>query len=433
MSKISPRHSTTMPIVPLKTASKAPVSGAYDRRFHVMAKPGGAKCNIDCQYCFYLHKENLLHQEKQPKMDDATLEAFVKSYIESQDGEEIVFSWQGGEPTLLGLDYFRNVVALQKKHQPKGVRIENDLQTNGILLNDEWCTFLKEHNFLVGLSIDGPRELHDKYRKTRSGKPTFDLVMKAVDKLQAHGVKFNALVTVNRHNAKYPLEVYRFLTQELGVTYIQFAPVVEANDFQTTAPQFWNEQMIPTKGSDLAKPGHLMSVVTDWSVDPEDWGRFLMATFEEWVNNDLGHVLVNLFETAVAQVMGKPSQLCVTAEFCGKGLAIEHNGDVFSCDHYVYPEYKLANIHEHSLNDMAFSTRQYTFGMAKRESLPTYCKQCPYLPYCWGECPKNRLIKTPKGEAGLNYLCSGIKMFFDYALPMLVGLAQLLQSEEPQR
>ncbi|MDF4361287.1 radical SAM protein, partial [Vibrio parahaemolyticus] len=248
MSKISPRHSTTMSIVPLKTASKAPVSGAYDRRFHVMAKPGGAKCNIDCQYCFYLHKENLLHQEKQPKMDDATLEAFVKSYIESQDGEEIVFSWQGGEPTLLGLDYFRNVVALQKKHQPKGVRIENDLQTNGILLNDEWCAFLKEHNFLVGLSIDGPRELHDKYRKTRSGKPTFDLVMKAVDKLQAHGVKFNALVTVNRHNAKYPLEVYRFLTQELGVTYIQFAPVVEANDFQTTAPQFWNEQMIPTKG-----------------------------------------------------------------------------------------------------------------------------------------------------------------------------------------
>lgn len=340
---------------------------------------------------------------------------------------------RGGEPTLLGLDYFRNVVALQKKHQPKGVRIENDLQTNGILLNDEWCAFLKEHNFLVGLSIDGPRELHDKYRKTRSGKPTFDLVMKAVDKLQAHGVKFNALVTVNRHNAKYPLEVYRFLTQELGVRYIQFAPVVEANDFQTTAPQFWNEQMIPTKGSDLAKPGHPMSVVTDWSVDPEDWGRFLMATFEEWVNNDLGRVLVNLFETAVAQVMGKPSQLCVTAEFCGKGLAIEHNGDVFSCDHYVYPEYKLANIHEHSLNDMAFSTRQYTFGMAKRESLPTYCKQCPYLLYCWGECPKNRLIKTPNGEAGLNYLCSGIKMFFDYALPMLVGLAQLLQSEEPQR
>ena len=433
MSKISPRHSTTMPIVPLKTASKATVPGAYDRRFHVMAKPGGAKCNIDCQYCFYLHKENLLHQEKQPKMDDATLEAFVKSYIESQDGEEIVFSWQGGEPTLLGLDYFRNVVALQKKHQPKGVRIENDLQTNGILLNDEWCAFLKEHNFLVGLSIDGPRELHDKYRKTRSGKPTFDLVMKAVDKLKAHGVKFNALVTVNRHNAKYPLEVYRFLTQELGVTYIQFAPVVEANDFQATAPQFWNEQMIPTKGSDLAKPGHSMSVVTDWSVDPEDWGRFLMATFEEWVNNDLGGVLVNLFETAVAQVMGKPSQLCVTAEFCGKGLAIEHNGDVFSCDHYVYPEYKLANIHEHSLNDMAFSTRQYTFGMAKRESLPAYCKQCPYLTYCWGECPKNRLIKTPNGEAGLNYLCSGIKTFFDYALPMLVGLAQLLQSEEPQR
>ncbi len=430
MNKPSPRQSTTMPIVPLKTASKPLASDEYERRFHVMAKPGGAKCNIDCQYCFYLHKEELLHQEKQPKMDDATLKAFIQSYIESQDGEEIVFSWQGGEPTLLGLEYFRRVVALQKKHQPKGVRIENDLQTNGILLNDEWCQFLKKHNFLVGLSIDGPRELHDKYRKTRSGKPTFDLVMSAVDKLKKHGVRFNALVAVNRHNAQYPLEVYRFLTQELGVTRIQFTPVVEANNFQTTAPQFWSEQMIPTQNSELAKPGHPMSVVTDWSVDPEEWGRFLIATFEEWLNNDLGRVLVNLFETAVAQVMGQPSQLCVTAEFCGKGLAIEHNGDVFSCDHYVYPEYKLANIKEHSLSDMAFSTRQYTFGMAKRDSLPNYCTQCAYLSYCWGECPKNRLIKTNDGEAGLNYLCSGIKMFFDYSLPMLVGLAQILKAEE---
>lgn len=430
MSKSSPRYSTTMPIIPLRTAAKPINSDVYSRRFHVMAKPGGAKCNIDCQYCFYLHKENLLHQDKQPEMDNATLEAFVKSYIESQDGEEIVFSWQGGEPTLLGLDYFRNVVALQKKHQPKGVRIENDLQTNGILLNDEWCAFLKEHNFLVGLSIDGPRELHDKYRRTRSDKPTFDLVMRAVDKLKKYGVKFNALVTVNRYNAKYPLEVYRFLTQELGVTYIQFSPVVEANNFQTTAPQFWNEQMIPVKGSELASPGHPMSVVTDWSVDPEDWGAFLISTFEEWVNNDLGRVLVNLFETAVAQVMGKPSQLCVTAEFCGKGLAIEHNGDVFSCDHYVYPEYKLANIKEYSLSDMVLSTRQFAFGMAKRDSLPQYCMQCPYLSYCWGECPKNRLVKTSEGEVGLNYLCSGIKAFFDYSLPMLVGLAQILRSEE---
>ncbi|EHD2249681.1 anaerobic sulfatase maturase [Vibrio vulnificus] len=428
MQKVTPRHSTAMPIVPMKTAAKPEANQSYQRRFHVMAKPGGAKCNIDCQYCFYLHKEALLHQKKQPQMSEELLETFIKSYIASQDGNEIVFSWQGGEPTLLGLDYFRKVVELQKKYQPVGVRIENDLQTNGILLNDEWCQFLAEHQFLVGLSIDGPREIHDKYRRTRSGKPTFDLVMKSVETLKKYGVKFNALVAVNRHNAQYPREVYRFLTQELGATYLQFTPVVEANGFHTTAPQFWNEQMIPVVGSELAKPGHPMSVVTDWSVDPQQWGAFLIATFEEWVNNDLGRVLVNLFETAVAQVMGLPSQLCVTSEFCGKGLAIEHNGDVFSCDHYVYPEYQLANIQQHDLSELAMSTRQYTFGMAKRESLPSYCLQCPYLQYCWGECPKNRLIKSPDGEVGLNYLCPGIKAFFDYALPMLVGITQILKA-----
>ncbi|MEL4281263.1 MULTISPECIES: anaerobic sulfatase maturase [Shewanella] len=427
MTKTSMRASTILDVVPLKSAAKALGEHPdYQRRFHVMAKPGGAKCNIDCQYCFYLHKEGLLHQPKQPEMDDATLEAFIKGYIESQDGDEIVFSWQGGEPTLLGVDYYRKVVQLQKKYQPVGVKIENDLQTNGILLNDEWCQFLAEHNFLVGLSIDGPEELHNKYRVTRSGKPTFHLVMAAVEKLKQYKVRFNALVTVNRHNVKYPLEVYRFVTKELGATYIQFNPVVEPSDFKTTAPQFWNSSMVPTVGSELAKPGHPMSVVTDWSVDADDWGKFLIVTFEEWINNDLGRVLVNLFETAVAQVMGKPAQLCITAEFCGKGLAIEHNGDVFSCDHYVYPEYKIANVRERPLNEMAFSTRQLTFGMAKRDSLPQYCKDCPYLKLCWGECPKNRLLKTPDGEEGLNYLCPGIKAFFDYSLPILTGLAVLL-------
>ena len=428
MTKSTMQASTHLGVVPLKTAYKdlSDSKSAHRRRFHVMAKPGGAKCNIDCKYCFYLHKEGLLHQPKQPQMDDATLEVFIQSYINSQDGDEIVFSWQGGEPTLLGVDYFRKVVTLQKKYQPLGVKIENDLQTNGILLNDEWCEFLAQNNFLVGLSIDGPEELHNKYRVTRSGKPTFHLVMTAVEKLKHYGVRFNALVTVNRHNVKYPLEVYRFVTQELGATYVQLNPVVEPSDFQTTAPQFWNSNMIPTVGSELAKPGHPMSIVTDWSVDADDWGKFLIAIFEEWINNDLGRVLVNLFETAVAQVMGKPAQLCITAEFCGKGLAIEHNGDVFSCDHYVYPEYKIANVNERPLNEMAFSTRQLTFGLAKRDSLPQYCKECPYLKLCWGECPKNRLLKTPDGEEGLNYLCPGIKAFFDYSLPILTGLVTLL-------
>ncbi|MUK40516.1 anaerobic sulfatase maturase [Aliivibrio fischeri] len=423
----SVKHSTRLDVIPLKTAEKQVGS---QRRFHVMSKPGGPKCNLDCQYCFYLHKDELLHQPKQPMMDDTTLEAFIKSYIESQDGHEIVFSWQGGEPTLLGLDYFKKIVQLQNKYRPSGVKIENDLQTNGILLNDEWCQFLKDNGFLVGLSIDGPKELHDKYRVTRSGKPTFNLVMAAAKRLQEHHVPFNALVVVNRHNAKHPLDVYRFLTKELGATYIQFTPCVEAKDFTTTAPQFWNETMIPNKGSELAKPGHPMSIVTDWSVDPDDWGNFLNTVFVEWVNNDLGRVLVNLFETAVAQVMGKESQLCVTAEFCGKGLAMEHNGDVFSCDHYVYPEYKLGNIHDRGLNEFAFSIRQHGFGMAKRDSLPSYCKSCPHLKLCWGECPKNRLINTPNGEPGLNYLCSGIRAFFDESLPMLTGLSVLLQRQE---
>lgn len=426
MSKTFASDSTLMEAIPLKTSVKdTSENPSYKRRFHVMAKAGGSKCNIDCQYCFYLHKEGLLHQPKQPKMDDETLERFIESYINSQDGEEVVFSWQGGEPTLLGLDYYRKIIELQKKYQPTGVAIQNDLQTNGILLNDEWCQFLKENNFLVGLSIDGPQELHDKYRVTRSGKPTFHLVMKAVECLKKYQVPFNALAVINRHNAKYPLEVYRFLTQELGATYIQFTPCVEPSEFKTTAPQFWDDSMLPKLGDDLSKPGHPMSVVTDWSVDPDDWGNFLCTVFEEWVNNDLGRVLVNLFETAVAQTMGKPSQLCVTAEFCGKGLAMEHDGSVYSCDHYVYPEYKIGNVNETDLNKLVFSTRQEAFGMSKRESLPQYCLSCEHLKLCWGECPKNRLIRTPDGEEGLNYLCSGIQQFFNYSRPILSGIAVL--------
>ncbi|MDH5925820.1 anaerobic sulfatase maturase [Vibrio lentus] len=428
MKKQTHIHTTQMDLTPLKTAFPNDGNNHVDRRFHVMAKPGGAKCNIDCQYCFYLHKDELLNQSKQPKMDDATLEAFIKSYIESHDGEEVVFSWQGGEPTLLGLDYFKKIVELQRKHAITGMRIENDLQTNGLLLNKDWCEFLVEHSFLVGLSIDGPEFIHDKYRKTRSGKPTFKRVIQAVNLMKEYKVPFNALVTVNRFNSQYPLEVYRFLTRELGVTYIQFSPCVEPRSFEKIAPHFWKENMQPGVGSELAKPGNLMSVVTDWSVDASEWGKFLVVVFNEWVNNDFGRVLVNLFETAVAQVMGMPAQLCVTAEFCGKGLAIEHNGDVFSCDHYVYPEYRLANINERPLNEIAISTRQYSFGMAKKSSLPQYCLNYEYLKYCWGECPKNRLLTAPNGEAGLNYLCPGIKMFFEHALPILVGISTLLKS-----
>ncbi|WP_213793626.1 anaerobic sulfatase maturase [Klebsiella aerogenes] len=424
------KHSTTVPVNALPSAEKYAGNGpAYQRRFHVMAKPTGSACNLDCSYCFYLHKEHLLQQEKRRYMSDETLENFIRQYIDGQDGEQVVFSWQGGEPTLMGLEFFHKVVKFQQQYKKPGQRIENDLQTNGILINDAWAEFLKANHFLVGLSIDGPRELHDRYRITRSGKPTFDKVMAGVDALKRNGVPFNALVTVNRTNARFPLEVYRFVTRELGATYVQFNPCVEPVDFTQTAPHFWRDDSIPTVGSRRARPGDLDAIVTDWSVDPDDWGRFLIATFEEWVNNDLGRVQVNLFETAVAQMMDMPAQICTTAEFCGKGLAVEKNGDVFSCDHYVYPEYQIGNIADNSLARMAFSERQQAFGMGKCDTLPQQCRQCPYLKLCHGECPKNRLVLTTDGEAGLNYLCPGIKAFFNYAEPILAGIVTLVKRD----
>lgn len=419
------KKSTEMSLTPLQNQGK--YLPAYKRRYHVMAKPGGSACNLDCHYCFYLHKDQLLHQPRDKGMSDSVLENFIRQYIQSQDGEEIVFSWQGGEPTLMGLAFFEKVVALQKKYQPKYQRIENDLQTNGVLLNDKWAAFLKKHRFLVGISVDGPREMHDRFRVTRSGNPTFDKVMAGIDALKRHGVPFNALAVINRVNARFPREVYGFLTRELGATYIQFTPCVEARDFKTTAPQFWQEKTIPITGARRAKPGDLDSIVTDWSVDPDDWGYFLTEAFDEWVTHDLGHVQVNLFETAVVQTMGLPSQLCITAPFCGKALAIEKNGDVYSCDHYVYPEYKLGNIRSHKLAYMVFSERQKEFGMGKKETLSAYCKACPHLNLCWGECPKNRIVRTPDGEKGLNYLCPGFKRFYSTVKPELERIAALLK------
>ena len=419
------KKDTEMPLTPLQNHGK--YLPAYKRRFHVMAKPGGSACNLDCNYCFYLHKEQLLHQPRDKGMSDSVLENFIRQYIEGQDVEEIIFSWQGGEPTLMGLEFFEKVVALQKKYQPKHQRIENDLQTNGVLLNDKWAAFLKKHRFLVGVSVDGPRRMHDRHRATRSGKPTFDKVMDGIDALKRHGVPFNVLAVINRVNARFPREVYRFLTRELGARYIQFTPCVEASDYKTTAPQFWKEEAIPITGTRRAKPGDLDSIVTDWSVDPDDWGYFLTEAFDEWVTHDLGRVHVNLFETGVVQTMGLPSQLCITAPFCGKALAIEKNGDVYSCDHYVYPEYKLGNIRAHKLAQMVFSERQKVFGMGKKETLPRFCKACPHLSLCWGECPKNRIVRAPDGEEGLNYLCPGFKRFYSTVKPELERIAALLK------
>src|SRR5581483_8620665 len=309
------------------------------KSFHVMAKPVGSTCNLDCTYCYYLSKEHLHKGPGAARMSDETLELFIKQYIDGVTGGEVVFSWQGGEPTLLGLEFFHKVIAFQKKHARTGQRIENDLQTNGMLLDEGWCEFLKAHRFLVGLSIDGPRDIHDHYRVTKGGRPTFDKVFAAAKLLQRHGVPFNTLTCVHRFNGRRPLDVYRFLRQELGSTYIQFIPIVEHKTFAHAAPHTWNPSELPKEGEPEARPGHPRSIVTEWSVDPEDWGYFLCRVFDRWLNQDLGKVMVNHFETLVAQHLGFPSQMCVYSEKCGKGLAVENDGSVYSCDHYVYPEH----------------------------------------------------------------------------------------------
>ncbi|HEX9206844.1 MAG TPA: anaerobic sulfatase maturase [Steroidobacteraceae bacterium] len=401
------------------------------RRFHVMVKPAGSACNLDCTYCFYLSKQKLPGGPGGGHMDDEVLERFVRDYIQSVTADEVVFSWQGGEPTLLGLGFFEKVVALQRKHAKAGQRIENDLQTNGTLLDDDWARFLGEHRFLVGLSVDGPRDIHDQNRISKHGAPTFDKVHAAAMSLRRHGVRFNTLTCVHRHNASRPLDVYRFLRRELGSTYLQFIPIVEPKGFETVAPQKWAPDRLPVVGAPEAKPDHPDSVVTPWSVDPDEYGHFLSKIWDEWLARDLGKVLVNFCETLVVQRMGLPSQVCVYAEFCGKGVALEHDGSVYSCDHYVYPEYRLGNVQQRSLGDMVFSPQQVRFGYAKSDNLPAYCRQCDFLADCWGECPKNRLLRTPDGEPGLNYLCSGLKQFFRHASPAANRLAKSLRKAAP--
>jgi uncharacterized protein len=382
-----------------------------------MVKPTGSLCNLNCAYCYYLHKEKLLGSSNGYRISEQVLETHIRQYIEDQDGDEVVFSWQGGEPTLLGLDFFRQVVALENKYRKPQQRIENDLQTNGTLLDDAWCEFLRRHDFLVGLSIDGPRELHDAYRVTKGGEPTFERVVRAAQLLHKHSVRFNTLTVVHRFNAQRPLDVYRFLSREVRPFQLQFIPCVEPKVFQTVAPQKWEPSMLPEMGTPAARPGNPDSVVTDWSVDPDDWGDFLCKVWDEWYRRDYGKVFVNLFETAVAQWMGLDAQLCVYHDFCGKGMALEHDGSVYSCDHYVYPQYRLGNILQTPSSRLVFSDQQRKFGFAKNEDLPQYCRDCRFRFACNGECPKNRLIRTPVGEPGLNYLCSGLKNFWEHISP----------------
>ncbi len=386
--------------------------------FHIMTKPIGPVCNLDCTYCFYLEKAKLYPKQSRWKMSPEVLEEYVKGYIEAQEVPEVTFAWQGGEPTILGVDFFRRAVALQEQHAG-GKTIHNAFQTNGTLLNDEWGAFLKENNFLVGISIDGPEELHDRYRVDKGGRPSFKRVMQGLRVLKRHAVEFNTLTVVQRHNADYPLEVYRFL-REIGSGFIQFIPIVER--FADSAPE---------EDLQLIAPAEEEARVSEWSVGSLQYGEFLSAIFDEWVRNDVGQVFVQLFDTALEAWCGMNPTLCVFSRTCGSGLALEHNGDLYSCDHYVYPEFKLGNIMDDDIGALAGSAQQRKFGEDKCDALPPYCQRCEVRFACNGECPKHRFLKTPEGDPGLSYLCAGYKHIFNHIGPYMEYMARELMANRP--
>jgi len=391
------------------------------RPFHLLAKPIGPLCNLDCAYCFYLEKAALYpdrHGLGDWAMSNEVLDTFVRSYITQAPGPVVSFAWQGGEPTLLGVEYFRNIVALQERYAD-GRPIENALQTNGVLLDDAWCAFLREHEFIVGISIDGPRELHDRYRLDRGGRPTFDSVVRGIQLLQQHDVTFNTLTVVHRNNAPYPHDIYGFLT-DLGSRFLQFIPIVERIGHPHRGP-----------GPALASPEDPTAPVTPWSVRPDDYGTFLCSIFDRWVRHDVGRVAVQLFEVALESWLGLPQSLCLFRDTCGDALAVEHNGDVYSCDHYVYPTHRLGNILQDPLGSLVSSPTQGRFGEAKRDTLPAYCRRCDVRFACHGECPKNRFTVTPDGEPGLNYLCGAYKRFFSHVMPFMQVMAQKVRAGEP--
>jgi len=384
-----------------------------------MTKPIGPICNLDCKYCFYLEKEKLYPGTKTWAMPDEVLEQYVQQYIAAQPGDEIHFAWQGGEPTLLGLDFFRRVVELQQRHAG-GKTIANALQTNGVLIDDAWGEFLAEHRFLVGVSIDGPRDLHDCYRVDKGQAPTFDRVMRGIAKLKQHNVDFNTLTVVHRRNSQHPVEVYRFL-KEIGSGFIQFIPIVERRAASGSSDGL---VLIKPSFGDAAE-------VTEWSVEPKAYGTFLSRIFDEWVKKDVGRVFVQLFDVALESWMGMDASLCVFKKTCGSALAMEHTGDLYSCDHFVYPENKLGNIMETALENLVDSPQQKAFGQAKSESLPRMCRTCEVRFACNGECPKHRFLTTPDGEPGLNYLCAGYKHFFKHIDPYMQFMAGELRAQRP--
>ncbi len=391
---------------------------------HVVAKPIGPACNLNCDYCFYLEKQALFGEGENYRMNDTVLSAFITKYIASQPTPEVEFVWQGGEPTLLGIDFFKKVIALQKPFATQKT-ITNSLQTNGTLLTDEWCAFLKKHNFLVGISIDGPKEIHDRYRRDHGGNGTFDKAMAGLKLLQKHGVEYNVMACVARNTARQPLEVYHFLKKE-GVKFIQFFPIIER------VPDGSSKQY----GLRLAGPAALdrkeqNTEVTEWTVIPEEYGDFLIAIYEEWVRNDVGEVFVMNFEWALNAWIGNPSPVCIHSKQCGRSVVIEHNGDVYACDHCVYPQYKLGNILTGDLLSMVEKSVQSGFGVTKETALPRWCRECSVLGACQGGCPKHRFAGAIYDEPGLHYLCEGYRKFFLHIRKYLRVMAQLLEYGRP--
>ncbi len=376
----------------------------FSRPLYVMTKPAGPSCNLACDYCYYLEKANLYKETTEHYMSDELLERFTMEYINSQTTPQVMFTWHGGETLMRPLSFYRKAVGFQKKYA-RGRRIDNCIQTNGTLLNDEWCRFFKENNWLAGVSIDGPQRFHDEYRKNRRGLPSFEKVMRGIELLNRHGVDWNAMAVVNNLNADYPHEFYNFF-KSIGCRYIQFSPIVERIHEHKD-------------GRHLASPLQEGDRMAGFSVTPQQWGNFLCGLFDEWVKNDVGRYFIQLFDATLANWLGEQPGICSMAKTCGHAGVMEFNGDVYSCDHYVFPEYRLGNIWKETLVEMMYSDRQQEFGLMKRNSLPAQCMECEYLFACNGECPKNRIARTASGEPGLNYLCSGYYRFFEHAAPYM--------------
>ena len=393
------------------------IANPFAKPLYVMLKPAGAHCNLACKYCYYLEKNKLYPTAQRHLMSDEILEQFTREYIEAQTMSQVLFTWHGGEPLLRSIDFYRKALSLQQKYAGSR-RIDNVIQTNGTLLTDEWCEFFAQNHWLVGISIDGPQPYHDHYRLTAAGKPSWKKVMQGIKLLKKHGVEWNAMAVVNAYNANHPLEFYRFF-KENGCQFLQFTPIVE-------------RQTRHEDGRTLASLADKNEIpLSEASVAPEQWGYFLCAIFDEWVRKDVGKIFVEIFDCTLANWMGISPGICAYSKECGHAGVMEHNGDVYSCDHFVFPEYKLGNIRDHSLIDMLYGEQQQEFSRLKHSSLPRQCKECDMEFACHGECPKNRFMKDKYGDSGLNYLCPGYYHYYQHVAPYMDYMKQELMSQRP--